>query len=108
VISATDGEENDSREWSLKQVGDLIAQQEKDYDWKFLFIGAGFDAFRQAGAMRVNTANTMSADSDCFVVALAATSGNVATYRGPGGQSVHLAYTPAQRAAAAETRTKKK
>lgn len=44
VIVVTDGGENSSREWSGDKVKALI-ESRKELGWKFIFIGAGVDAF---------------------------------------------------------------
>lgn len=49
VIVMTDGHENASREWSGDAVRSLIAQQEREYGWEFLFLGANIDAVRVGG-----------------------------------------------------------
>lgn len=44
VVVLTDGHENSSREWTNDAVRKLIQQQEQDYNWTFLFLGANMDA----------------------------------------------------------------
>lgn len=44
VVVMTDGHENASKEWSNTAVRALIAQQEKDYQWDFVFLGSNIDA----------------------------------------------------------------
>ncbi|QIS08394.1 vWA domain-containing protein [Nocardia arthritidis] len=44
VVVLTDGHENSSREWTHEAVRKLIEQQERDYNWTFLFLGANMDA----------------------------------------------------------------
>ncbi|MFC4124351.1 vWA domain-containing protein [Nocardia rhizosphaerae] len=44
VVVLTDGHENSSREWTNEAVRSLIEQQEDQYDWTFLFLGANMDA----------------------------------------------------------------
>lgn len=40
----TDGYENASKEWSYESVKALITQQQEQYDWSFVFLGANIDA----------------------------------------------------------------
>jgi len=47
-VTITDGEENCSREFTNKDLSELIAQQEKDFSWNFTYIGANQDAFQSA------------------------------------------------------------
>lgn len=44
VVVMTDGHENSSKEWTNTAVRALIAQQEKDYQWDFVFLGSNIDA----------------------------------------------------------------
>lgn len=44
VVVVTDGYENSSREWTAESVKSLIKQQEEDYSWDFVFLGANMDA----------------------------------------------------------------
>ena len=44
VVVMTDGHENSSREWSHEAVRSVITQQETDYAWTFVFLGANMDA----------------------------------------------------------------
>jgi uncharacterized protein YegL len=59
----TDGEENSSREYSLEQIKQKTEQQQKDYNWQFVFMGADQDAWNNAGKMGVhNSVNFMQSD----------------------------------------------
>jgi Mg-chelatase subunit ChlD len=49
----TDGEENSSKEYSNKDIKDLINHYEKWHDWKFIFIGANVDAFAEGSKMGI-------------------------------------------------------
>lgn len=44
VVILTDGHENSSREWTHSAVRSLIQQQQDQYNWDFLFLGANMDA----------------------------------------------------------------
>ncbi|MFN8031725.1 MAG: VWA domain-containing protein [Mycobacterium sp.] len=44
VLVMTDGHENASEKWTKEAVRELISQQEKVYDWDFVFLGANMDA----------------------------------------------------------------
>jgi len=45
VAIITDGEENSSREWTSVTIKDLVEQQQTEWSWKFVFLGANMDAF---------------------------------------------------------------
>ena len=55
-VIITDGEENASREYSSKQVKEMIQRQKEKYGWEFVFLGANIDA--------VETAERFGIDSD--------------------------------------------
>lgn len=44
VLVMTDGHENASQEWTNAAVRQLIGQQERDYQWDFVFLGSNIDA----------------------------------------------------------------
>lgn len=43
VIIITDGQENDSKEFVVSQIKEMITHQESVYNWQFVFLGANFD-----------------------------------------------------------------
>ncbi len=45
-VILTDGEENASTEYTLKQVYDLIRAREDKKNWQFIFLGANMDAYK--------------------------------------------------------------
>jgi hypothetical protein len=47
----TDGMENASHEWSWDAVQKLTKQQQDQWNWKFIFIGANMDAIKVGGRM---------------------------------------------------------
>ncbi|MFW0874199.1 hypothetical protein [Rhodococcoides corynebacterioides] len=51
VLVMTDGYENSSREWSRRSVRALIEQQETQYGWDFVFLGANMDAVETGAQM---------------------------------------------------------
>jgi len=44
----TDGMENSSKEFSSNDIQQLIKTQEKDYNWQFVFLGAGLESVKSA------------------------------------------------------------
>lgn len=60
VVILTDGEENQSREFSLPAVKKMITEQQDTYGWKFVFLGADQDAFEAAGGMGIGRGTTLS------------------------------------------------
>ena len=50
----TDGYENDSKEYIKEgQVKEMVKECLDDQNWKFFFLGAGIDAFAEAGKMGI-------------------------------------------------------
>lgn len=45
VVITTDGEENSSREFSTKQIQDMIAHQKDVYNWEFVYMGVSEEDF---------------------------------------------------------------
>lgn len=58
-VITTDGEENASREYSIKKVKGLIEKYE-DRGWEFMFLGANIDAFASAQSIGIKRCNTAS------------------------------------------------
>jgi len=50
----TDGMENASKEFHRGTIAKLIAQQEKDWNWEFVYMGAHSDAFAESSSMGVS------------------------------------------------------
>lgn len=42
----TDGQENSSSEFTLNQIKEMISRQEKEFSWKFEFLGVGVAGFQ--------------------------------------------------------------
>jgi hypothetical protein len=69
VMVMTDGMENSSREWTGEAVRALIAQQEREYSWEFLFLGADMDAVSVGGRMGFAADRSLTWDSSAGGVA---------------------------------------
>lgn len=61
VCIQTDGEENSSRDHTWSELKELIGQKQAE-GWQFNFMGAGIDAYDQAGKMGLGVGQTMSYD----------------------------------------------
>lgn len=84
---ATDGEENASSEHTLESIRSMVETQARDYGWEFLFLGAGIDAFAEAGSMGIPQAATMDVASAGIEVAYASAGEAIIRSRAT-GQSV--------------------
>lgn len=54
LVIITDGEENASREYSLKTVRNQIEKQKKRYGWEVISLGANMDAVATAGRFGIS------------------------------------------------------
>jgi hypothetical protein len=72
TVIMTDGEENSSREWSLRAVRALIEQKESERKWTFIFMGASPDAWAQGHALGVSAGNVAQYQTSHYQAAFAA------------------------------------
>lgn len=56
-VTITDGEENQSREFNLAQIRDLIEKRTQD-GWSFIYLSAGIDAYADAAQMGIHSGDT--------------------------------------------------
>lgn len=59
----TDGEENASTEFTYSQVRQMVEEQKTKYNWTFLFLGTGIDAFSVGALMGINAHQTVRYDN---------------------------------------------
>jgi uncharacterized protein YegL len=66
IAILTDGEENASRHFSMKDINGRITHQTEKYQWEFMFLGANQDAIATAARMGIHSrhAATFAADAD--------------------------------------------
>ena len=85
VLIQTDGVENASHEYSTAKIKEIINEQEKK-GWKFIFLGAGIDAFAEGSKIGVNNDKTVNftRDSDGFRKYSCALSASTTAYRDGG------------------------
>ncbi|MBR2216689.1 MAG: VWA domain-containing protein [Selenomonadaceae bacterium] len=53
VLIMTDGQENDSREYTKATVKNMIETAKEKYHWNFIFMGANIDSVAEAGAIGI-------------------------------------------------------
>lgn len=58
VVIVTDGQENESREYTKQKVKELIQARQESGKWAFIYLGANVDSFAEAGSMGIAGANT--------------------------------------------------
>jgi Mg-chelatase subunit ChlD len=81
-VTITDGEENDSSEFTLAKIQKLIKKCEKD-GWTFVFLSAALDAYGDAQGMGMKAGNiqAFSASADGANLAFTSLSGNISRIR---------------------------
>ena len=60
VMIVTDGQENASHEYTNAKIKELVTQQQDQYSWEFLFLGANIDSFSVAGAWGISKGSTIN------------------------------------------------
>ena len=67
-VVMTDGEENSSHKYNNKQIKKMVKQQQEEFCWEFIFVGADIDAFASAESIGVKASRAVrfSKDSDRF------------------------------------------
>ena len=82
VVTITDGEENASRELTRAQVVDLVRAKEAE-GWTFVFLGAGLDAYAEAGSMgyRADSVQPFAPDGDGADIAFRSLSTSTTVFR---------------------------
>lgn len=94
IAIQTDGEENSSTEHTWEDLNALI-KEKTALGWEFVFMGAGLDAYKQAGKMGIGAANTVSYGMQNSAQAFRSLGQNSALYAA--GESASMAYTGAQK-----------
>lgn len=56
----TDGEENNSKEYSKQNVADLIKEHQDKYGWEVIFLAADQDAWAVSSQLNIKSANTIA------------------------------------------------
>jgi hypothetical protein len=106
----TDGMENASQEWTRPAIKALIEEQEKKYDWTFSYMGANQDAIEVGGSMGIPAGRSLTygtgtgnvrAAMAAYGSSSAALRHSVASGVAPAAARENIAYSMAQRVAAA-------
>lgn len=87
-VIVTDGGENASVEYQLRQVKEMIAKQEADYQWQFVFLSSDLNAQQQAQGYGVHNSVVMAAGASAYQGTMSMLGANTRAYRGAGGQSM--------------------
>jgi ethanolamine ammonia-lyase small subunit len=68
----TDGMENSSHEWDWEAVRRLINQQQDEWSWKFIFLGANIDAVEVGQRMGFAAGDSITYDDSSYAATTAA------------------------------------
>jgi Mg-chelatase subunit ChlD len=81
VVVVTDGHENASREYTVKQINNMVKHQTDAYQWQFVFLGANMDAISAGQDVGVSAGRSMTYAADKIGSALGVASAKVARSR---------------------------
>ena len=89
VVIYTDGHENASKEITEPALRALIEQQQEQYNWSFIFLGANIDSFSVANNLGIDVDNVINyvADSDGVTSSMKSVSAVTSSYRATGDAS---------------------
>ena len=82
-VTITDGQENESREFTRQQIVELV-QAKEEAGWTFVFLGAGLDAYAEAGGLgyHAGSVQAWAPDGTGADLAFASLSAKTRDYRG--------------------------
>ena len=63
-VITTDGQENASRQYGVRQVREMVERQKERYGWEFIFLGANIDAVETAGHFGISPDRAANYNSD--------------------------------------------
>ena len=63
-VIITDGYENASQRYSTREIAQMVAKEQKDYGWEFIYLGANIDSFASAGALGIARSRTANFVAD--------------------------------------------
>jgi uncharacterized protein with von Willebrand factor type A (vWA) domain len=82
VIVLTDGEENQSREFTLEQMKEKVTHQQDVYKWNFVFLGTNIDAISVAGGYGIAAGSTLGFTKLGAMATFDSLSDSTSAYRG--------------------------
>jgi hypothetical protein len=101
LVVQTDGQERDSREFTLPMVQQLLRDKQEGEGWLVVFLGAGLQAFAQAGAMGFLQANSLQYDAAASTNAFQGATRSTMAYAASQNRAEGIAasaFTPEERA----------
>lgn len=95
VVIQTDGQENCSTEYTRADLAQLVKARTAA-GWGFVFLGAGMDAFEEAGSFGISASNTLRYGRNKSDATFDAIASNTMSYRS-GGEASSLSFNAQQR-----------
>lgn len=80
-VISTDGQENASKEYTGKQIADMIKEHTEKYSWQFQFLGANIDAIGTASDLEIKTSGALNVAANKLGAAYASSSSKVSNMR---------------------------
>lgn len=65
-LITTDGDENNSQEYTADKIKEMVKLQEDTYKWEFIFLGANIDSFGDGAKMGYSGNNTANYSADAI------------------------------------------
>lgn len=66
VVIVTDGEENESREYTKDKIKEMITSREASGKWAFIYLGAHLNAFSEASGYGIRMSNTANNNNNAL------------------------------------------
>jgi hypothetical protein len=94
-VSITDGHENQSREFTLDRIRQLVTEKQAQ-GWTFVFLSAALDVYGEANAMGVRAGSTQAfrADADGTAIAFSALNDKMTALRNKKRRGLDTAADP--------------
>ncbi len=91
MVIVTDGQENESHEYTKAKVAELIKARQDSGKWAFIYLGANVDAFAEAGSMGIMASNSAGYTNTArgIKAMYAGVSASVGTMRSTGATQAH-------------------
>jgi len=86
----TDGYENDSHKYTNKQINEMVTHLQDEHEWKFVFLGAGIDAFAAGSTMGISNSFNTSNTAKGIMANYAAVSNLTSEYRTSKGATFNV------------------
>jgi uncharacterized protein YegL len=67
MVILTDGEENSSKEYNGNRVKEMIAHQESNYGWEFIYMSSSPDAFTDGNTIGLNNVIPCNLNTTCGI-----------------------------------------